>query len=253
MNYSRIKNPLTGRYVKTTSNLGNQIIQNYIYQLGGQNECGYDEKTKRCNKKSKGYLYLILYKLNLIESIDNFYTLFKNLRDYIFSEGKKIVQGESHYALDDDIVKSFLEKNYSDDIHIDDYNAFLENKFNIVTWNEINSPTKIAINILEFLQRRNIENNLKDEKYFFNYHFTIFKNKLDLETFKDILKKLTKNISTQFAGGALKTVKRKRKIKVKSRAKPKLAVNSKIKIKAKAKGKAKRNARSSVKRKKSKF
>ena len=56
MNYSRIKNPLTGRYVKTCSNLGNQIIKNYIYQLGGQNECGYDEKTKRCNKKSKGHL-----------------------------------------------------------------------------------------------------------------------------------------------------------------------------------------------------
>ena len=54
-------------------------------------------------------------------------------------------------------------------------------------------------------------------------------------------------------GGALKTVKRKRKIKVKSRAKPNLAVNSKIKAKAKVKGKTKRHAKSSVKRKNSKF
>ena len=44
MNYSRIKNPFESRYVKTTSNLGNQ---NYIISI---------RWTQRCNKKSRGYL-----------------------------------------------------------------------------------------------------------------------------------------------------------------------------------------------------
>uniref|UniRef100_A0A6C0EIE7 Uncharacterized protein n=1 Tax=viral metagenome TaxID=1070528 RepID=A0A6C0EIE7_9ZZZZ len=56
MNYSKIQNPKTGRFVKTTSKLGTSIIQAYINQLGGQVDCGYDENTKRCNKKSKGHL-----------------------------------------------------------------------------------------------------------------------------------------------------------------------------------------------------
>lgn len=56
MNYNRIRNPITGRLVKTTSKLGRNIIHNYINQLGGQDVCGYDEKTKRCNKKSVGNL-----------------------------------------------------------------------------------------------------------------------------------------------------------------------------------------------------
>lgn len=36
--YDKIKNPLTGRFVKSTSRLGRSIINNYLNQLGGQNE-----------------------------------------------------------------------------------------------------------------------------------------------------------------------------------------------------------------------
>ena len=32
MNYNRIKNPTTGRFVKVTSTLGKKIIENYIIQ-----------------------------------------------------------------------------------------------------------------------------------------------------------------------------------------------------------------------------
>ena len=48
--YGKIKNPLTGRFVKTTSRLGQSIIKSYINQLGG-NVCGVNPKTNRCNKK----------------------------------------------------------------------------------------------------------------------------------------------------------------------------------------------------------
>ena len=48
--YDKIKNPLTGRFVRTTSKLGKSIISNYINQLGGS-VCGVNPKTNRCNKK----------------------------------------------------------------------------------------------------------------------------------------------------------------------------------------------------------
>lgn len=48
--YDKIKNPLTGRFVNTTSRLGQSIINNYINQLGGA-VCGVNPKTNRCNKK----------------------------------------------------------------------------------------------------------------------------------------------------------------------------------------------------------
>jgi len=48
--YDKIKNPLTSRFVKTTSKLGQSIINNYINQLGG-GVCGINPKSKRCNKK----------------------------------------------------------------------------------------------------------------------------------------------------------------------------------------------------------
>ena len=48
--YDKIKNPLTDRFVNTTSRLGQTIIKSYINQLGG-NVCGINPKTNRCNKK----------------------------------------------------------------------------------------------------------------------------------------------------------------------------------------------------------
>ena len=42
MNYNRIKNPTTGRFVKVTSTLGKKIIENYIIQLGGAQPINYN-------------------------------------------------------------------------------------------------------------------------------------------------------------------------------------------------------------------
>ena len=51
--YKYIINPNTGRRINVLSKTGKTIINNYINQLGG-GLCGFDEKTKRCNRKSVG-------------------------------------------------------------------------------------------------------------------------------------------------------------------------------------------------------
>ena len=51
--YKYIINPNTGRRINVLSKTGETIINNYIDQLGG-GVCGFDEKTKRCNRKSVG-------------------------------------------------------------------------------------------------------------------------------------------------------------------------------------------------------
>jgi hypothetical protein len=51
--YKYIINPNTGRRISVLSKTGKTIINNYINQLGG-GLCGFDEKTKRCNRKSVG-------------------------------------------------------------------------------------------------------------------------------------------------------------------------------------------------------
>jgi hypothetical protein len=51
--YKYIINPSTGRRINVLSKTGKTIINNYINQLGG-GICGFDEKTKRCNRKSVG-------------------------------------------------------------------------------------------------------------------------------------------------------------------------------------------------------
>merc|ERR1712178_205562 len=52
--YGKIVNPLTGRQVSIYGKLGQQVIRNYINQLGGQDTCGFDQNTLRCSKKADG-------------------------------------------------------------------------------------------------------------------------------------------------------------------------------------------------------
>ena len=47
--YSKITNPKTGRKVSISGKIGQNIINNYVKQLGGAG-CGYDPKTDRCGR-----------------------------------------------------------------------------------------------------------------------------------------------------------------------------------------------------------
>ena len=47
--YSKITNPKTGRKVSISGKTGQNIINNYVKQLGGS-VCGYDPKTDRCGR-----------------------------------------------------------------------------------------------------------------------------------------------------------------------------------------------------------
>jgi hypothetical protein len=204
------------------------------------------------------------------------------LKEYTKEEPVEIIK---------ELIKTSVEEDPSDElINTYYYKYLILYKLNLIeTCILFENKKENDLFFFDESQKNNIEYDLQDENYFFNYNFIIYKNNLckKPELFNKIIKKsldyynklrdehkayvkqekkasnpetvnkhnldIWEGEEVFNAGGALKTVKRKRKIKVKSRAKPKLAVNSKIKIKAKAKGKAKRNARSSVKRKKSKF
>lgn len=205
------------------------------------------------------------------------------LKEYTEEEPVEIIK---------ELIKTSVEEDPSDElINTYYYKYLILYKLNLIeTCILFENKKENDLFFFDESQKNNIEYDLQDENYFFNYNFIIYKNNLckKPELFNKIIKKSLdycnklrdkrkaevkqekkaskpetvnkhnldiwegEEVTGAFnAGGALKTVKRKRKIKVKSRTKPNLAVNSKIK--GKAKGKTKRHAKSSVKRKKSKF
>ena len=102
--YNYIVNPLTNRKISITSKTARIIINKYINQLGGgSNLCGYDESTKRCNRKSVGnkdYLYEMGEKgycrKNKNHNIEN------NIEDSDDVEDYNIEESDEDRSVDDD-------------------------------------------------------------------------------------------------------------------------------------------------------